>query len=265
MWTNPVLLLGAVLLVVHLVRLLRTSDSSAERWLLRRGFTPERRDVASVRTYLRRMALARLVGTLLFLGLSSLTLVTIQVPIGVAMAPYLLAVLVTEALSPDARHGRERQATLVPRPSDYFAPQRSVLLVRALLAVNLALGAMSYLGRAPLDGYVHLVVVLAGTLAFEGALRRISGRGLPEASGDRALDTAIRVASSRTVTAAGLLFAAVGWVYAYALGPTVLLAPASQSWQQQVFSIAVFWINGTCVGLAIHLSQPLTAWRARES
>jgi hypothetical protein len=259
-WLYPAV--AVALVAVHGVRVLQVKEALAVRWLTTRGFQPNARAVHEVQSYLRRLRIARLVGAAVFLVLGVLSVAAFQIPLGVLSGPYLLAVLGAELHTPRPRRGRARAATLVRRPADYFAPRRAVLTVRALLVVGSVISAIVAVQPHPVKGAVHLAVLLAGALIYESCLRVIATRGLPLATGDLQRDTAIRVASSHTSTAAALSFASFGTVYAASL----FAHDQSTHWVgRPIVNQLMTW--GTIATLAgvIWLLQPVTAWKPRKA
>ena len=252
----PAIAIGLAL--VHGIRALTVSDARAAHWLSDRGFLPETRDIAFIRGYLLRLRVARFVGALMFLALAVLSLALFQIPIGVLSAPYLLSVLGAELMSPNPRQGRERVATLQRRPADFFAPRRAVTAVRVLLIVGIAVSAGGVLFNQQAIRWVHLALLVLGAAIYESCLRVISRRGLPSAERDVESDTAVRVASSRTATAAALGFAAFGAAFALVL----VVHDQPQHWPGRwVVSQALTWGGLGAMATVFSLLQPVRFWR----
>lgn len=259
-WVYPAVAVGLV--VLHGVRAVLVSDAPAERWLAARGLGADARAVREVRGYLTRLRTARCLGSLAFLGLALVSLAVLEIPIGVISGPYLLSVLGAELLAPLPRQGRERVASLERRPSSYFAPRAAVRTVRVLLVSGILLAAVSTLLDRPVEALVHLALLVLGAATFEGCLRTIATRGLPLATADLARDTAVRVASSRTTTAAALFFASFGLVWSISLASS---SAAAGGWLAFVLNLLVTLGVPSTVAVVIWLVQPVPSWPARRA
>lgn len=247
----------------HLLRALAVDDGSATRWLAARSLEESPRAIAETRAHLRRLRVTRAWGAVLFLALSGLAAAFFQLPIGVLSAPYLIAVLGAELLAPRPRQGRTRTASLLRRPADFFAPRLAVRAARLLflLAVSLSTAAL-VLGHGPgqAKAALHLGLLLLGAATFESCLRVISRRGLPAATEDLRRDSALRVASSRSCTAAALTFSGAGALYAAAL----LVRTQPDAWSGR---IVLNQVGGWCVMAllvaVIRVAQPVFSWQPR--
>jgi hypothetical protein len=219
---------GLLLVAWHLLRLVQLNDAAAQRWLRARSFDPTPNQVRDVRAHLRRLRVSRVVGALVMLLLAGLSYWLAEVPIGVVSAPYLMSTLVAEVLAPRPRTPRERAASLAPRPAGYFAPRRAVVAGRVVLVLGTVLSAVALTrhGETRALAAVHLAGTVAVLLLFERCLRVISDRGLPQASSDAQVDTALRVADSRLACAAALVYGAVGLSLAIAYSHVAAWHPA---------------------------------------
>jgi hypothetical protein len=177
--------------------------------------------------------------------------------------PFMLSVLLAETLAPVPRRGRLRTAVLQRRPRSYFAPRWPLVIARASIIVGagLSFSGAAHSSRPSGAALVHGVVLAVGGCALEGCLRVISLRPLPDREPDLSLDTAMRVASARTATAAALVFGVFGLFLALGYAQ---LGPAPRSTANYVFSQLFTAGLMAAVITAIVLLQPLRSWRPRE-
>jgi hypothetical protein len=260
---GPILSVSALLgvvLVVHLTRALATSTSSAQRWAAKRSLALGPRTLGEVEQHLRRLHWGRFLGTAV-LGAVSLTLALLSRPtISFVSLPLLLGVFVAELLVPAPRRGRVRSVVLQRRSSSYFAPAAALRVTRVLLVASVLLGGWGVLldagGVRASMIRTHVLALIIGFAVLELSLRQLTSRGLPDRSDDIALDCAIRVADARALTAAGLVFATIGFVLAAIPALQALGSPGST-----LFSVVVpIAVPALCVW-ALTLTQPLQAWR----
>jgi hypothetical protein len=264
LWVT-LLVLGGGLLGFHVVRALLVSERTSRRWVQVRGLPDDPRTLATIRSYLARLRWSRVASTGLLILACAVAAMTSHGWISFASLPFVMSVLVTEALAPGPRRGRIRVAALDRRPRAYFAPVPALGVARAALILGIALSLIGVVTRsastsAPIA--LHAAVLIVGAIALEACLQRISARALPDRGPDLAVDTAMRVASARTATAAGLVFAVSGLAFAI---PSGLLPSHVPSWLSvamgQVLTLAFL----VTIGVAIALVQPLTSWRPRTS
>ncbi len=247
-----------VVLGIHVASALRVGPLTAQRWGRTRGLTLNDRLTEQLVRHLRRIRWAR-AGATTVLGSASLALALLHQPaISFLSLPLLLAVLAAHLLVPEPRRGRVRTAALERRPSSYFAPRRTLTLVRCLLPLAVAASTYGVLTEPRLRTMllVHLASLVLGAAALERALLLVTRRGLPDRTDDLALDCALRVADARTVTAAGLVFSAVG----LALGSAALFRDLGPQ-ANLVFSPLVSLGLPGAVIAAIILTRPLPSWR----
>lgn len=254
-WIYPVI--AGCLVLLHGTRRLLVRDELAERWLLTRGFATEPRGVSDIKAYLARLRTARFIGSLVFLVLGVMSSALFSIPIGVVSGPYLLSVLGAELLTPQPRQGRERKASLQAREAGFYAPRRAVMAVRILFAAGLIVAGIAALAFDTTEGLVHMALLVVGAGAYETCLRTISSRGLPTASVDLARDTAVRVASSRTTTAAGVSFAAFGAMYSLVLA---VHNTAPGWWGRPIANQVLTLTLPAVIAAVIWLLQPVRSW-----
>lgn len=253
--------LGAGLAAVYVVRALSVRRRSAERWLSARGLVVDERMVDVVRRYLLRLRWARVAATVLFVVLSAVSVRYLNWPLGFVCTPYLICVLVAESLSPAPRRGRLRVAMVQRRGRSYFAPWFALGWARATLWLGglLALSVPWLPGRHIFGDRVALMhggLMVAAALSLELALDRITRRALPDRTVDLEVDTAIRVASARLATAAGVLGGSIGLLLSLALIGHQLPYPGVAL---QLLNLLLM----AAIGLALSLLVPLRMWRPR--
>ena len=256
-------LIGCVLLAVYVVRALRANDAAARRWLSARGLVADERLAGAVRDYLRRLRWARVAATALFVGLSAASVWAFQWQLGFITTPYLICILVAESLSPAPRRGRLRTAMVDHRSRSYFAPVLGLACARIALwsgaALALAAPSLTFVHRAiTAAALLHGALMVVAAVALEVSLGRITRRALPDRAPDLQIDTAIRVASARTATAAALAGGTYGFVLSLGLignpGPAPILT-------NQLITLAMTASFGGVVALLV----PLRVWQPRAS
>jgi hypothetical protein len=259
---NSLLTYGGVLLVVlavHLTRALAVRPATARRWAAQRGLVLDERSQHEVERHLRRTHWGRFLGSLV-VGSASLTLMVLwHTGISFLSLPLLVGVLIAELLVPEPRRGRVRAVVLQQRGSSYFAPATALIVTRALLLLGIAATTWTVVTRTDHRHpslMPHLVVLLVGWAVLEVALRRIARRGLPDRADDLALDCVIRVADSRTLTAAGRVFATIG-----ALVASVSTGSHLGRLGAQLVGQLIMYATVGAVIWAITLVQPLREWR----
>lgn len=264
-WLALVLLGGGTILF-HVVRAVRVDSAVAGQWVLRRGLPADPRCTDLVQRYLERLRWSRVVSTVMLVLGCAASFRLASAFISFASLPVLLSIVAAEVLAPDPRRGRLRVAALQRRPRSFFAPLPALTFVRVVLAaaIVLSLGAAT-VGTWPHPAvpWVHAGVMLVGAAALEGALQRISVRALPDRQPDLAVDTAMRVASARSSTAAGLLFGVFGLFAALSLSgvfPLVHHRTAAPV-VGPVLNIALLGV----LAVAITLIQPLASWKPRRT
>jgi hypothetical protein len=254
---------AGVPLIIHLVRAVRLRDASAVGWLRRRGLADDPRCVELTLQYLLRLRWSRVISTVVMLVVCGVAILLSSTWVSFVSLPILLSVLVAEALAPDPRRGRLRTASLDRRARSFFAPLMPLRLARACIGAAALLSFVS----AALETFPHVsaplthgAVMVAGGLALEACLRSVSTRALPDRNPDLALDTAMRVASARTASAAALVFGVLGLFLAVSFAQFSL--GHAGTWRYvlgQLMGLSVL----AAVGVAIALVQPLTSWRPR--
>ena len=257
--------IGGALLVLHVVRALRVSPAIASAWLQQRNLPQDQRTVLAVQAYLRRLRWSRVWSTALLIGVCAVSLLASAGWISFVSLPFLLSILVAEAFAPAPRRGRVRVALLVQRPRSFFAPRLALVAARIAIAVG---AAMSLVGALVRDtsvlstaAAVHGLVLLAGLVALELSLHTTVGRALPDRQPDLSVDTAMRVASSRAATAAGLMFGMFGLVFALgAVGVGDLLGRTASVVVGQTLMLATL----AALAVALNLVQPLGSWSPKE-
>lgn len=262
---TTLLVVGGAVVGFHVLRALTVSTRTAGRWLSCRGLPTDPRSLDTVVRHLRRVRWARALSALGLVGVCGAAVALGQVWVSFFSLPFLVSVLVAEALAPEPRRGRVRAARLERRSRSYFGPARHIAVVRVVL-VTAAVGAFvsaTQLDRATRYLVVHGIVMVVGALAFEAALHRTATRALPDRQPDLMVDTAMRVASARTATAAGLVFGAFGWV----LSSTVLLDRVGEPLEPLRIGLGIGAqvVVLLALALAISLLPPLTSWRPREA
>ena len=256
---------GGGLLLGHAVRALLTNDAGAARWMRQRGLATDPRGVEATRQYLSRLRWSRVLTAGLLIVSCVLAAVFIGSWVSFVSLPFLLSVLVAETLAPAPRRGRVRTAVLQRRPRSYFAHRWPLLCARVAIGLGVLVSLSAVLhgtwpsGRAAL----HSVVMLTGGLALEACLAAVSLRPLPDREPDLSLDTAMRVASARTATAAALVFGTIGLVFAASFTQVGFRSsPSVVSYLVgQLINVSLF----AAVITALVLLQPLRSWRPRES
>ncbi|MDX6199052.1 MAG: hypothetical protein QOJ79_2203 [Actinomycetota bacterium] len=254
---------GCLLLVVYVARALQANERAALRWLSARGLVGDERLVGTVRDYLRRLRWARVGATALFVGMSALSVWALQWPLGFITTPYLICLLVAESLSPAPRRGRLRTALVDRRDRSYFAPALGLACARLALwsgaAVALAAPSLTVLHRSITAGaLLHAGLMLVAAAALEVSLDRITRRALPDRAPDLQIDTAIRVASARIATAAGLAGGSFGLLLSLGFIGRPLPAPMLTG---QLINLGMAAALGGTIALLI----PLRMWRPRSS
>ena len=261
----PWWLMGAALIAVHTTRAVATRRTTAVRWMARRGLDADERSIDHVRRHLLRLRWSRAVAAVALVAVCGLSLAWARTAVSFLSLPFLLSILAAEALVPEPRRARVRVAALHRRSRAYFAPPRAVLASRLALAVGLLLSlaaAAVGTGRWQTTAFVHAVVLVVGAVALEACLARISTRPLPDRQPDLSVDTALRVASARSATAAGLLFGFFGLTLGLSL--VVAATPGPPSWASFVLSqVLVYTLMGVAA-VALALVQPLRAWHPHE-
>jgi hypothetical protein len=264
LWVT-LIVLGGGALGFHVVRALLVRERTSRRWVQVRGLPDDPRTLATITSYLARLRWSRVASTSLLILACTVAAMTSHGWISFASLPFVLSVLVAEALAPDPRRGRIRFAALDRRPRSYFAPVRALGVARGALAMGIVLSLIGLVTRsasrsAPIA--LHATVLIVGAISLEVCLQRISARALPDRGPDLAVDTAMRVASARTATAAGLVFAMSGLIFAI---PSGLLPSHAPSWFSVAMGQVVTLAFVVTIGVAIALVQPLTSWRPRAS
>jgi hypothetical protein len=146
-------------------------------------------------------------------GASLILVLTTTLGFSFLSLPVLLSVLTAEVLAPEPRRGRLRTAMLSRRRRSYFAPAVALRTARLLMAAALGC-ALAAVTQQPSGRWaLHACVMASGALIMEISLERLTQRGLPDRLPDLPVDTAIRVASARSLTAAGLVFSTFGLLY----------------------------------------------------
>jgi hypothetical protein len=261
----PWWLFGIALIVIHLVRALIVNRRTAERWMQQRGLETDERSAEQVRRHLLRLRWSRVMAAVALVVICSLSLAWARTAISFLSLPFLLSVLVAETLAPEPRRARLRVAGLRRRPPSYFAPVRALVATRIALAVGVVLsfaaGVVSD-ERWQTSALVHGTVLLVGAVALEVCLSRISSRALPDRQPDLSVDSALRVASARAATAAGLVFGSVGLMLAATFAAATGSGPPSMS-DLAIGQLAALAVLGA-VAVALGLVQPLRSWHPRE-
>jgi hypothetical protein len=257
--------LGGGVVGFHVLRALAVSTTTAGRWLSCRGLPTDPRSLDTVVRHLKRVRWARALSALGLVGVCGAAVALGQVWVSFFSLPFLVSVLVAEALAPEPRRGRVRAARLERRSRSYFGPPRHIAVVRVVL-VTAAIGAFvsaTQVDRLTRYFVVHGIVVLVGAVAFEAALHRTATRALPDRQPDLMVDTAMRVASARTATAAGLAFGAFGWM----LSSTVLLDRVGEPLEPLRIGLGLGAQVVVLLALALSISllPPLTSWRPQEA
>jgi hypothetical protein len=257
-------LTGGSVLLVHLARALVVSDATASRWLERRGLPADARSAAAVRSYVRRLRWSRLASTSLLIAACGIALSTGRFWVSFLSLPFLLSVLLAEVLAPEPRRGRLRFGLLERRPRDYVAPAPHARAVRVGLGAAFVISVSAAAAYERLTVYLaaHAVVVVVGAAAYELGLARTAMRALPDRQPDLALDTAMRVASARTATAAALLFTTFGLL----LPAAAFLGELSPGVLSAMLGLAFYnLVPLAAMGCAVNLVQPLASWRPRPT
>jgi hypothetical protein len=255
--------LGCVLLVVYVIRALMLNEKAARRWLAARGLVSDERNLAVVRRYLWRLRWSRVAATLIFVALGALSAWALHWPLGFVTTPYLLCILIAESLSPAPRRGRVRSASMQRRSRSYFAPVYALAWARCALWSGAVLGLTApflstqsahHLGAA----VTHGALMLVAAIGLEVALDRLTRRALPDRTLDLQIDTALRVASARIATAAGLGGGMVGLLLSVGMAGQRL--PASMV-TGQVITLSMM----AAAGVVIALLLPLRSWHPRAA
>lgn len=263
-WWLTLLVFGGGLLLAHLVRAMRTGPAQAQEWLRQRGLRADARSAEAARRYLRRLRWSRVTVTGVLVAVCAVTVGLTRNWISFASLPFLLSVLLAEASAPAPRRGRIRTALLQRRPRSYFAPRAALTVARVSIGAGAALSliAAAHHSRLPGSPLLHAAVLLAGGCALETCLRVVSLRPLPDRQPDLSVDVAMRVASARTATAAGLLFGVFGLAVACAYAR---LAPGPGTAGGHVIGQVVTFGVLAAVVTAVLLLQPVRSWRPRGS
>ncbi|MCU1673245.1 MAG: hypothetical protein JWN77_1358 [Frankiales bacterium] len=252
---------GGGLLLLHVVRATRVSPATAAAWLRQRNLPQDQRTALAVEAYLRRLRWSRVWSTGLLIAVCAVSLFASAGWISFVSLPFLLSILAAEALAPAPRRGRVRVASLVQRPRSFFAPRLALTASRLAIAVGAGLSAVGALVRESSAAAVHGLVLLTGLLALELSLHKTVSRALPDRQPDLSVDTAMRVASSRAATAAGLLFGMFGLAFALgAAGVSDLLGRSGSIVVGQTLTLTTL----AALAVALNLVQPLASWSPRE-
>ena len=255
----PLLVALLGLLTVHVIRAVSVRPETAARWAAARSLTLSPRLQQDLHDYLHRLRWGRVWCTALVGALAVTLVVVSEPPISFLGLPLLMAVVIVELLAPQPRRARTRVAPLQHRPNSYFAPRLALRVVRVLLlaAVSLSIVGVTPLGAtyAHEQSLVHLLSLLTGWGLLEYGLTQLTRRGLCDRTDDAALDSAMRVADARSMTATGLIFG--GWGLFLSLGAVPVMHTSTAA-------MVLSSLTGILIPLvavwAITLWQPLPSW-----
>ncbi len=254
---------GAVVVAGHVLRAVVVRDTTAATWLGARLLPTDPRSVATVREHLRRLRWTRAFSSCALVAICAGTMAVHGVPVSFVSLPFLIAVLVAEVMAPEPRRARVISVAVEHRSPSYFAPGRALLVARTAMWSGVALSLLglttSHLLRTA--SAVHAVVLVLGALAVESALIQVSRRGLPDRQPDLAVDTALRVASARAITAGALVFGTFGLFLGMSFAR---LGSAAGSEAVSLVVSEVLNVGLLASGItAFVLVQPLRSWSPR--
>lgn len=218
------LLVGGSLILLHVLRAWRTTDRTAEQWLVRRSLPVLPGAIADVRAWLVRMRWARAAGALVMVAVAWAAMTWLSVLVGFAIAPYVLSVLVAEHFLPPPA-GSGQTAVLEAREIRQYVPSWAVWTARLFGAAAAAMSLVAAYAALG-DGRRHVIVpfsiahavsVSVALLSTEAAHRRAVSRARPSFPPQDQVDHALRVASTRSVVGAFVAFASFALVWSYAL------------------------------------------------